>query len=128
MNNTIDTTDSATVYGLKSWDANKTSTPTAGIKNFEAVFAETLANWGRVISHNVLPFDRALQDQIQAADTSLLPRAEFFKFQKPAIIRYLLLKKLEGTVVRVDKEYFVAHLMENSSDFPLIEVEIDFSE
>jgi hypothetical protein len=124
MNTKPGTFYSAYVYGLENWDANLAFTPTVGIMAVGAVSSEPIVLQDSTVVVNLLPGfekpDQAAQNEIS--------RAEFFEFKRPEVTRYKLLRKLEGTVIRSESDHFVAHLTENSGDFPFIEVEIDFSE
>jgi hypothetical protein len=55
-----------------------------------------------------------------------LPRAR--RLSPPPTDRYILLKKYEGVVISRTQDSFTARLVENQSDYPVLEAEFDIDE
>src|SRR5258708_9197935 len=67
--------------------------------------------------------DRLRQQPAPEPETSKL-----FKLERSGLTRYQLLRKLEGVVIGVEDGCFIAHLVENQTDFPPIEATFELTE
>jgi hypothetical protein len=105
--------------------------------NFD--LSRTLATFAKMtegILHRSAPqSEQKLTDNLDSPTTGTsqnigcqLEPEQYFKPKEIEQTRYKLLKKLEGTVLRLEGTGFVARLVENATDFPAIEANIDLEE